>query len=58
MKFLVDQCLSPTLAKLLTERGHDAVHIRNRELSRAEDPEVLALAESEGRVLLSADSTS
>jgi predicted nuclease of predicted toxin-antitoxin system len=56
VRFLVDQCLSPLLAALLTDAGHDAVHIADRKMERAEDSEILALAESEDRVLLSADS--
>ena len=44
------------LAVLLTNAGHDAVHVCDRKMERAEDPEVLALAETENRILLSADS--
>lgn len=55
MRFLVDASLSPRLAAILTEAGHDAVHLRERALQSAEDPIVLTLAETEGRVLLSAD---
>ena len=42
MKFLVDQCLSPTLATLLSGAGHDAVHVAERGMERAEDPQILA----------------
>lgn len=56
MKFLVDQCLSPTLATLLSGAGHDAVHVAERGMERAEDPQILALAETEDRVIVSADS--
>jgi len=52
VKFLVDQCLSPGLARLLSEAGHDALHVRERSIRSAEDPAVLALAEAEARVLL------
>jgi len=55
MRFLVDASLSPRLATILTEAGHDAVHLRERGLQSAEDPIVLTLAETEERVLLSAD---
>lgn len=27
MRFLIDECLSPTLATLLRDHGHDAVHL-------------------------------
>ena len=55
MKFLLDQCLSPQLATLLSNAGHDAVHARDRGLSRAKDDDLIALAEKEVRILLTAD---
>ena len=55
MKFLIDNALSPKLAALLVEAGHDAVHVRAVGLARAEDPEVLRHAALEERVLVSAD---
>ena len=36
MKFLVDNALSPVLATLLSQAGHDALHVRTIELQRAE----------------------
>lgn len=56
MRFLLDQCLSPKLANLLSTQGHDAAHLRDRGLSLADDNEVLACAEAENRVLVTADS--
>jgi Domain of unknown function (DUF5615) len=32
MKFLIDNALSPELAKLLETATHDAVHVRDRHL--------------------------
>jgi predicted nuclease of predicted toxin-antitoxin system len=55
MKFLVDNALSPQLASLLNEAGHDALHVRSRGLERAADSELFALAAAEGRTILSAD---
>lgn len=58
MNFLVDQSLSPMLAAWLRSPeggGHDAVHARERGLSRAPDTELFALAVAEGRVLVTAD---
>lgn len=56
MKFLVDQCLSPTLAALVSGAGHDAVHVAERGMERAEDPQIIDLAGAEARVIVSADS--
>lgn len=40
---------------VLGDAGHDAVHVSERGLSRAEDDEVLAVALVEDRVLVSED---
>ncbi len=55
MKFLVDNPLSPRVAELLQEAGHDAVHVRTRGLQAADDEELFALAAVEGRTIISAD---
>ncbi|HVQ95429.1 MAG TPA: DUF5615 family PIN-like protein [Mycobacteriales bacterium] len=55
MKFLLDQNLSTQLADGLTQAGYDTAHVRDRGLSRADDPTVLALALTEDRILISAD---
>ena len=55
MKFLVDENLSERVAEVLVENGHDAVHVREIGLERADDPVVMERAESEGRVVVSAD---
>lgn len=55
MRLLVDANLSPRVAELLRADGHDAVHVRERGLQRAEDPEVAGLAVTEERVLVSED---
>lgn len=55
MRFLIDNALSPALARLLREAGHDCVHVRDRNLQRETDAAVFELAVAERRVLLSAD---
>jgi predicted nuclease of predicted toxin-antitoxin system len=55
MKLLVDAALSPLVSDQLAALGHDAIHVRQRGMSSAPDPQVLSLAEEEGRIIVSAD---
>ena len=51
MRFLVDENLSPRLAELLSEDGHDAVHVRDIQAAGVPDSEVMRIAQSQGRVV-------
>ena len=55
MRFLVDENLSPRVAELLSEDGHDAVHVREVQAAGAPDSEVMSIAQAQGRVVISAD---
>lgn len=55
MKLLVDAALSPLVSDQLAALGHDAIHVRQRDMSSAPDVHVLSLAEEEGRIVVSAD---
>jgi predicted nuclease of predicted toxin-antitoxin system len=51
MRFLVDNALSPVLATLLSQAGHDALHVRTIELQRAEDIVIFDKAAAEDRIV-------
>jgi predicted nuclease of predicted toxin-antitoxin system len=55
MKLLLDMGLAPRTADFLRGLGHDADHLGKRGLPRLPDPEIMALAASEGRVAVTFD---
>ena len=55
MRFLVDNALSPVLATLLSQAGHDALHVRTIELQRADDIVIFDQAAADDRIVVSAD---
>jgi predicted nuclease of predicted toxin-antitoxin system len=55
VKFLADMGLARHTVEALRQQGHDAVHLREKGLQRLEDPEIIAKAVEEGRVILTHD---
>jgi len=55
MKFLIDNALSPLLADLLQQAGHDAIHVRSIGLQHADDEVIFEHATAEHRIVVSAD---
>lgn len=55
MKLLIDNALAPLVAVKLRQAGHDAVHVRDRNMQAATDEEIMVLAEREERIIVSAD---
>lgn len=55
MRFLVDENLSFHVAQLLTDAGHDAVHVRDLEKIGASDAALVHLASQSDRIIISAD---
>jgi hypothetical protein len=49
MKFLIDNALSPALAALLQQAGHDAVHVRSIGLQHADDDAIFDRAAAPNR---------
>jgi predicted nuclease of predicted toxin-antitoxin system len=55
MKILLDRGVSPRTAVFLRDLGHDADHIGKRGMPTLADEEIMRLAESEGRVVVTFD---
>ena len=55
MRFLIDNALSPRMAAGLKLSGHDAIHVRERGMTSADDETIFALASEEKRILISED---
>jgi predicted nuclease of predicted toxin-antitoxin system len=55
VRLLLDANLSPEVARLLGEAGHDTAHVADVGLLTAADPVILQAAADQDRVLLTAD---
>jgi predicted nuclease of predicted toxin-antitoxin system len=55
VRFLLDEAIQQRLADHLAEAGHDATHVVRIGLAGASDPEVLARAATEDRILITTD---
>lgn len=53
MRLLLDEMLSPVVARQLRDRGHDVAAIKEHSLHQAlSDPEVMDLARAQGRAVV------
>ena len=55
MKLLLDQGIGQPAAAMLADLGHDAVHVGPRGLATSTDEEILGIARSEKRVVVTLD---
>jgi predicted nuclease of predicted toxin-antitoxin system len=55
MRFKIDQNLPAEFVSILAQAGHDAVTVWNQNLGGAPDPQIVAVCQQEGRVLITAD---
>jgi predicted nuclease of predicted toxin-antitoxin system len=55
MRLLIDENLSPRVARLLREAGHDATHVTEVGLGNTDDVEILDAAADGARAIVTAD---
>ncbi len=55
LRFLIDEDCPKSLETLLTEHGHDAIHVWNAQLSGTKDPELFLWAQQHQRIIVSRD---
>jgi predicted nuclease of predicted toxin-antitoxin system len=55
MKLLLDQGLPPLTAELLRRQGIDAIHVSEIGYSRAEDTQIIELAQTNERIIITLD---
>lgn len=55
MKFLLDQDVYATTARFLSDLGHDVIPVARIGLSRADDEELLRVAQEQSRIFVTRD---
>lgn len=55
MRFLIDECVSPIVADVMRDVGHDAQHVRSLQLNGAEDHLLIAKAVADQSVMITSD---
>ena len=55
MTFLADMGISPQTVAFLNDLGYDSVHLHKQNLDRLSDPDILAKARREQRIVLAHD---
>ena len=55
MKFLADMGISQTVVSWLREQGHYAIHLRDEDMHRASDSDIVKKANDEDRIILTCD---
>lgn len=55
MKLLLDENLSPRVARMLQLAGHDVAHVTEVGLGNTDDAEILTAAAGQGRAIVTAD---
>ena len=55
MRFLIDNSVSPRLAQMLTDAGHDAIHIREVDSPSQKDEVIFDRAAADDRILIAMD---
>ena len=55
MKFVADMSIPQATVTHLKKEGYDIYHLQDKGLSKAKDSEVLQIARSEGRIVLTMD---